>query len=118
EELGKFANVAVPKGDEVKVVDEHCASGLDYPALIMSLLGFSTPSSWHDSVNVVIQLAASMREHRRGGSLLIVPDGTQAWRASIVHPIQYAIWPAFSWRAGLLGQHAGVRREGLREGWR
>lgn len=116
EELGKFANVAVLKGDEVKVVDEHCARGLDYPALIMSLLGVSTPSSWHDSVNVVVQLAASMRAHGRGGSLLIVPDGTQAWRASIVHPIQYAIRPAFSGLAELMRQDARVRRQSLWQG--
>jgi hypothetical protein len=37
---------------------------------------------------VVVQLAIH-RDHGRGGSLLVVPDGTHAWRASIVHPIQY-----------------------------
>ena len=82
----------------------------------MSLLDFSLPSSWHDSVNVVVQLATSMREHGRGGSLLIVPDGTQAWRASIVHPIPYAIRPAFSGLAELMRQDARARRQSLWQG--
>jgi hypothetical protein len=116
EGLDKFANVAVLKGEQVKVVDEHCARLPDYPALITALLGFTSPASWNDSVNVVVQLAASMREHGRGGSLLIVPDGTQAWRASIVHPIQYAIMPAFSGLAALMRQDVRARRQSLWQG--
>ncbi len=113
EGLGKFANVAVLKGEQVKVVDEHCARLPDYPAMITALLGLTSPSSWNDSVNVVVQLAASMREHGRGGSLLIVPDGTQAWRASIVHPIQYSIRPAFSGLADLMRQDVRARGQSL-----
>jgi hypothetical protein len=116
EGFGKFANVAVLHGEQVKVVDEHCASRRDYPALIMSLLGFSTPSSWNDSVNMVVQLATSMRDHSRGGTLLVVPDGTQAWRESIVHPIQYSISPAFSGLADLLRQDGRARRQNLWQG--
>jgi hypothetical protein len=116
EGFGKFANVAVLKGEQVKVVDERCASGPDYPALITSFLGFTSPSSWNDSVNVVVQLAASMRDHGRGGSLLVVPDGTHAWRASIVHPIQYSIMPAFSGLADLMQQDERARRHGLWQG--
>jgi hypothetical protein len=111
--LGKFANVAVLQGEQVKVVDEHCASGLDYPALIMSLLGFSTPSSWNGSVNVIVQLAASMRDHGRGGSLLVVPDGTHAWRESIIHPIPYAIRPALSGLTDVMRQNVSARSQSL-----
>jgi sensor domain DACNV-containing protein len=114
--VGKFANVAVLKGEQVKVVDEDCAGLPDYPALITSLLGFTSPSSWNASVNVVVQLAASMRDHGRGGSLLIVPDGTHAWRASIVHPIQYSITPAFSGLADLMRQDVRARRQSLWQG--
>jgi hypothetical protein len=113
EGFGKFANVAVLKGEQVKVVDEHCASLPDYPALITSLLGFTSPFSWNDSVNVVVQLAASMRDHGRGGSLLVVPDGTHDWRASIVHPIQYSIRPAFSGLADLMRQDVRTRSQSL-----
>jgi hypothetical protein len=37
-----------------------------------------------------------MRAHGHGGTLLIVPTGTDSWRESIVQPILYSIMPAFS----------------------
>ncbi len=37
-----------------------------------------------------------MRAHRRGGTLLVVPAGKEAWRESIVRPIAYAIAPPFT----------------------
>ncbi|HEX8352966.1 MAG TPA: hypothetical protein VF611_08710, partial [Pyrinomonadaceae bacterium] len=93
---GKFANVAVLKGDEVKVVDEAGASLPDCPGLVTSLLGFgggaSTPG---DSVNVLVQLAVSMRAHGRGGALLVVPSGSDAWRESVRWPAPYTVEPAF-----------------------
>ena len=70
EELGKFVNVAVLEGDQIKIVDEHASSLPDCPDLLASLLGFDSPTSWVDSVNVLVQLAVSMRAHGRGGSLL------------------------------------------------
>jgi hypothetical protein len=92
----KFANVVVLKGDEVKVVDEAGASLPDCPELLTSLLGFgagtSTPA---DSVNVLVQLAVSMRAHGRGGTLLVVPTASEAWRESIRWPAPYAVEPAF-----------------------
>jgi hypothetical protein len=45
----------------------------------------------------------SMRAHRRGGLLIMVPPGTDAWRDSIVQPIAYAARPPFSELAHLLG---------------
>lgn len=103
--FGKFANVAVLKGDQVKVVDEHSANLPDCPALLATLLGFASPASWGDPANVLVQLAVSMRAHGRGGSLLIVPAGTQAWHKSIIHPVQYAVAPAFCGLADLIRQH-------------
>ena len=106
--FGKFTNVAVLKGEQVKVVDENGTSLPDCPALLTSLLAFTSPSSRtdaaHGSVNVLIQLAASMRAHGHGGSLLVVPSGTEAWRDSIVHPILYSIIPRFSGLADLMLQ--------------
>ena len=72
-EAGKFVNVAVLEGDQVKIVDERASSLPDCPPLLTSLLGFDSPASWIDSVNVLVQLAVSMRAHGRGGLLLIVP---------------------------------------------
>src|SRR5260370_20936090 len=45
--FGKFVNVAVLKGDEVKVVDEQSVNLPDCPELLTSLLGISLPASWH-----------------------------------------------------------------------
>ncbi|WP_026462424.1 putative sensor domain DACNV-containing protein [Adhaeribacter aquaticus] len=94
--FGKFTNVAVLKGDQVKIINEDTANLPDCPALVSSLLGFTTSNSWHDSVNVLVQLAVSMRAHSRGGTLLVVPANSTNWRNSIIHPIPYAIAPAFS----------------------
>ena len=106
--FGKFANVAVLKGDQVKVVDEEGTSLPDCPELLASLLSFTSPSSWNassESVNVLVQLAASMRAHGHGGSLLVVPAGSENWRASIVHPISYSVVPSFSTLADLIRSH-------------
>jgi hypothetical protein len=99
DESGKFVNVAVLEGDQIKVVDEKASSLPDCPPLLTSLLGFDSPASWVkgiDSVNVLVQLAVSMRAHGRGGLLLVVPSGDEDWRDSIVKPIPYAVVPAFS----------------------
>ena len=96
EESGKFVNVAVIEGDQIKVVDEHASSLPDCPSLVNSLLGFDSPTSWIDSVNVLVQIAVSMRAHGRGGLLLVVPAGTESWRESIVRPILYSVVPPFS----------------------
>jgi hypothetical protein len=93
--FGKFINVAVLKGDEIKMIDEESKSLPDCPALLTSLLDYNSPSGWNDSVNVLVQLAASMRLHGHGGSLLVVPSGSDAWRDSIIHPITYPVTPAF-----------------------
>jgi len=98
---GKFANVATLEGDEVKIVDERASALADDPELVASLLGFGAPMSWLDSVNVLVELAVSMRGHGRGGSLLIVPAGSDLWRESIVHPVSYAVRPTFAELADL-----------------
>jgi hypothetical protein len=95
EQSGKYVNVAVLEGDQVKFVDESASSLPDCPQLLASLLGFDSPASWVDSVNVLVQLAVAMRGHGRGGLLLIVPQGSAPWRESIVHPIPYAISPPY-----------------------
>jgi hypothetical protein len=99
DELGKFVNVAVLEGDQIKVVDEQASSLPDCPPLLTSLLGFDSPASWVkgiDSVNVLVQLAVSMRAHGRGGLMLVVPAGDADWPDSIVKPIPYAVVPAFA----------------------
>jgi len=105
ETSGKFVNVAVLEGDQVKMVDERAGAIPDCPALLTALLGSESPPAWissaNHSVNVLVQLAVSMRAHGRGGSLLVVPAAGppgehEAWRESIVSPIPYAVSPPFS----------------------
>jgi len=100
--FGKFINVAILKGDQVKIVDEHTAGLPDCPSLLTSMLSFSLPSSWHDSMNVLVQLAVSMRAHGRGGSLLVVPAHSQTWRESIIQPMSYPVVPVFNQLADLM----------------
>jgi hypothetical protein len=89
--FGKFSNVAVLVGDQVKIVDENSASLPDSPALLASLLGL--PSD--DSLNVLIYMAVSMRSHKRGGTVLVVPEHSDQWKDSIIHPAKYNISPTY-----------------------
>ena len=101
---GKYANVAVLIGQRVKVIDEKGTSLPDCPALLKSLLAFT---SWaanekHPSINILVQLAASMRAHGHGGALLVVPTGSVKWRESIAQPVIYSTSPHFSALTDLL----------------
>lgn len=93
DELDKYGTIAVLRGDRVQVVDEKGASLPDCPQLLTSLLGFEAPLPAIGSTNVLIQLAVSMRAHGRGGSLLVVPEGSDDWRESVSHPIPYLVRP-------------------------
>ena len=109
--FGKFANVAVLKGEEVKIVDEQGASLPDCPALLAVLLPFTSPGSWDHRFNLHVQLAASMRAHGHGGSLLVVPTGSESWRNSIVQPVLYSVTPPFSALAELMRQEVNETNE-------
>ena len=100
-EFGKFGNIAVLRGDRIRVVDEG-GSRPDGPALLAPLIGLETAASWADAANGFVQLAVSMRGHARGGSLLVVPSGTKAWRESIVFPVAYSVAPPFARLAQLM----------------
>ena len=103
-ESGKYTNVVVLKGDQIKVVDERGTSLPDCPELVTALLGFGATAVTGDAVNVLVQLAASMRAHGRGGSLLVVPQSCEDWRASILEHVPYSVSPPYSELAGLLRQ--------------
>jgi hypothetical protein len=111
--FGKFANVAVLKGEQIKVIDEQGASLPDCPALLKALMPFTSPGSWDHKVNLLVQLAASMRDHGHGGSLLVVPTGSETWRQSIVHPILYSVTPPFSALNELMRQEVTEANENL-----
>ncbi|HET6852860.1 MAG TPA: hypothetical protein VFH46_11195 [Pyrinomonadaceae bacterium] len=104
--FGKYANVAVLKGEQVKLVDEKGTSLPDCPSLLKALLAFTAAATNgpHHSLNVLVQLAASMRAHGHGGSLLVVPAGNEVWRESIAQPVLYSVTPAFAALSELLRQ--------------
>jgi len=108
--LGKFVNVAVLEGDEVKFVDERTAQVPGCPGVLQSLLGFGHPegpAAGAEGVNVLVQLAASMRSHGRGGALLVTPSGSDAWLLSVVTPMPYALNPPFTGLSALIRAHGG-----------
>jgi hypothetical protein len=94
DDAAKYLNIAVLQGEQVKVLDQSAARVPDCPNFLASLLGLDPPRSAGD-VNILVQLAISMRAHARGGSLLVVPPGSSTWRNSILHPIPYPVAPAF-----------------------
>jgi len=96
--FGKYANVAVLKGEQVKVIDEKGTSLPDCPSLLKALLAFTAAATNdpHHSLNVLVQLSASMRAHGHGGTMLVVPAGSERWRESIAQPILYSVTPAFA----------------------
>jgi hypothetical protein len=102
QETGKYVNVAVLKGDQIKVLDENGTNLPDCPALLSSMLSFGSATSKSDSVNALTQLAVSMRAHGRGGSLLVVPKGSDTWWSSILQPVLYLVSPSFSELAELM----------------
>ena len=119
EPFGKFVNIALLEGDQVKIVDDRSASVPDCPGLLKSLLGQTEISAGTESVNVLVHLAASMRAHHHGGTLLLVPEGpgtpgspggNDEWRESIVEPMLYAVAPRFTELADLMARELDDRR--------
>ena len=112
---GKFINVAVLEGDQIKMLDEGTATLPDCPGVINSLLGFELAST-RGSTGILVQIAVSMRDHGRGGLLLIVPPGTD-WQASILQPVPYSVAPPFSELAELFAaprDHDPIWQDALR----
>ena len=104
EESGKFINIAVLQGDEIKIIDPRAAIDPGYSTLLTSLLRIKSPVATGSAINVLLELAVSMRKHGRGGLLLVVPSGSDAWNESILQPITYSVAPAFSGLADLISK--------------
>ncbi len=113
EESGKFINIAVLQGDEIKIIDPQAAISRAYPTLLPALLRLESQFTTGAAVNVLLQLAVSIRAHGRGGTLLVVPAGSHAWTESILQPITYSVLPVFSGLADLMRKGAaGVKPGG------
>lgn len=107
--FGKFVNIAVLRGDEIKMVDERNISLDSCPELVESLLDMPLPSAPGESFNVLVELATAMRAHNRGGLVLIVPTGSTTWHNSVIHPISYPVDPSYNAIATLLKQEKHKR---------
>ena len=70
--------------------------------MLRSLLG--SEASEAPGTDLLLRLAVSMRAHKRGGTLLVVPAGSDGWRESIVRPITYAVEPPFTELTDLLSE--------------
>ncbi|MEJ5994682.1 putative sensor domain DACNV-containing protein [Pedobacter sp. Du54] len=103
--FGKYTNVAVLKGDQIKIVEEKSAGNPDCPPMLLSLLDLTAHSYWNDSANILIQLAVSMRGHGRGGAVLLVPHQSETWKQSIIQPISYALEPEYKGLADLASKN-------------
>lgn len=99
--FGKFLNIAVLKGDEIKLIDEENTGMQGCPALFDSLPAMAAPFV-NGSVNLMVELATSMRKHGRGGLVVIVPENSNTWQESIVHPMTYPVTPPFRGIAKLM----------------
>jgi hypothetical protein len=106
EDSGKFINIAVIQGDEIKIVDPQAAIRPAHPTLLHSLLRLESQFAADPAVNVLLQLAVSIRSHGRGGTLLVVPAGSDSWTESILQPITYSVLPVFGGLADLMRKGA------------
>ncbi|MEP6924245.1 MAG: putative sensor domain DACNV-containing protein [Pyrinomonadaceae bacterium] len=100
----KFANVLIFSGEQIKEIDEQGTSLSDCPEMLAAMLRFGSSSHSDQHVSILVQLAVSMRKHKRGGSLLIVPQNTEIWKESIVLPARYLVTPSFTGLADLFRQ--------------
>jgi DNA integrity scanning protein DisA with diadenylate cyclase activity len=95
EGFGKFINVAILKGDEIKLVDKTKGFLGSTSPVFNSLSGSNKPGSSEETVNILIELSAAMRKHGRGGLVLVVPTDSDNWKESIVMPMNYQVDPPY-----------------------
>ena len=93
--FGKFVNVAILRGDLLQVVDNDNHGVADCQALRRFLPG-GLPDAAGEADDVLVELAAVMRAHGRGGLVLVVPAASEQWQQSIVQPMSYPVTPAYA----------------------
>jgi hypothetical protein len=94
EDVGKYVNIAVLEGDRIKVLNEGALTIPDCPGIVSALFGANTKKPGLSKV--LVALATSMRDHGRGGTLLVVPSGSEGWKESMLRPIKYEMSPAYT----------------------
>lgn len=109
--FGKFTNVAVLKGDQIKIVNETAPITGECPGILLSLMGLNVDERKGQRASIFIQLSVAMRTHGRGGAVLVVPQNTNDWERSVIHPINYALTPSFKGLADLTRKDRGEASE-------
>lgn len=104
-ESGKFLNIAVLQGDEIKIIHSQEADGPNPPEVLSALLRMESQFAIGSTINALLQIAVSMRAHGRGGLLLVVPSNSSEWKTSVLHPLTYEVTPPFSRLADLMRKH-------------
>ncbi|OON69303.1 putative sensor domain DACNV-containing protein [Hymenobacter sp. CRA2] len=102
--FGKFVNVAIMRGDQLQVVDADNSAIADCRALRRFLPGGALPGTPEETDDVLVELAAVMRAHGRGGLVLVVPENSDLWQASIVQPMSYPVAPAYTGITDVMNQ--------------
>lgn len=95
-DAAKYTNILVLEGDDAQILDTRVPLQPDCPTIVSSLFGFESPASWVASADLLVQLATSMRAHGRGGALIVLPAGDEAWRASVATPLTYELSPPWT----------------------
>ena len=103
---GTLTNILILSGEQIKEIDESESNSSNYPEILSAMLSFGTVNSVEAQINVPIQLAAAMRRHGCGGSLLIVPQKSKEWLESVVLPLPYSVSPPFTRLTELIQQSA------------
>ncbi|GAB2940167.1 hypothetical protein GCM10027048_00520 [Hymenobacter coalescens] len=104
--FGKFVNVAILRGDQLQVVDADNSGVSDCQAMRRFLPGGALPGAPAEADDVLVELAAVMRAHGRGGLVLVVPEGSERWSTSIVQPMSYPVEPAYEGIAEAMAHRA------------
>ena len=107
---GKLANILILSADQIKEINRDSTdfSGdfFDCPAMLSEMLDFAASSSANNQICVPLELAAQMRKHGHGSSLLVVPQNSEKWRESTVSPTTYSLSPSFTRLADLVRRRA------------
>lgn len=109
----KFVNVAVLAGEEAKIILESSGDCVDCHDVLHPLFARDVElqgAGLLDPASLFVRLAISMREHRRGGTLLVVPDGSDEWRESIADPAPYAVTNRYAELRRLAREHKAGRK--------
>jgi len=82
----KYINLAVLKGNNIKLIDDAFA--------------WLIPAFSGEDSRILLDLSLAMRQHGRGALMLIVPADTHSWQNSIVQPMNYVLDPPYPLNPG------------------